>query len=187
RTNENTRFPAKKVDGRGMRPVSYGLPEELGKPDLRQEGRGIRAVSESSTTLADATLGRCGGLVYSPMKKTYKARSVVVLLLIVSSLFTVSVLISSPQPAASLVVRPEERAWRQHPTRSENFFSPAAEALRQGNLQEARQNLDSVASRHPEQAALARVLAGFYAHQAGDLRQAEEILSTAATPGGSLE
>ena len=43
--------------------------------------------------------------------KTYKARSLAALLLIVSSLFTVSVLISSPQPAASLTVRPQE-SWR---------------------------------------------------------------------------
>jgi soluble lytic murein transglycosylase len=123
--------------------------------------------------------------------KKYSARSIVVLFLIVSSLFTVSMLVSSPQPAASLIVRPEsteQRAWRQHhPTLPENLYAQAAEALRHGDLQEARQHLDSVASQHPDQAGQARVLAGLYAHQAGDDRQAEELLASAPAPGGSLE
>ncbi|HEY4592757.1 MAG TPA: transglycosylase SLT domain-containing protein [Thermoanaerobaculia bacterium] len=123
--------------------------------------------------------------------KKHSARFIVVLFLIVSSLFTVSVLVSSPQPAASLIVRPEsaeQRAWRQHhPTLPENLYAQAAEALRHGNLQEARQHLDSVASQHPDQAAQTRVVAGLYAHQAGDDRQAEEILANASAPGGSLE
>jgi soluble lytic murein transglycosylase-like protein/Tfp pilus assembly protein PilF len=121
----------------------------------------------------------------------YSARSIVVPFLIVSSLYTVSMLVSSPQPTASLIVRPEsaeQRAWRQHhPTLPENLYAQAAEALRHGNLQEARQHLDSVASQHPDQAAQAQVIAGLYAHQAGDDRQAEEILANASAPGGSLE
>ena len=123
--------------------------------------------------------------------KTYSTRFIVVLFLIVSSLFTVSMLVSSPQPAASLIVRPEsaeQRAWRQHhPTLPENLYAQAAEALRHGDLQEARQHLDSVASQHPDQTAQTRVLAGLYAHQAGDDRQAEELLANASAPGGSLE
>jgi len=123
--------------------------------------------------------------------KTYSTRFIVVLFLIVSSLFTVSMLVSSPQPTASLIVRPEsaeQRAWRQHhPTLPENLYAQAAEALRHGNLQEARQHLDSVATQHPDQAAQTQVIAGLYAHQAGDDRQAEEILANASAPGGSLE
>jgi soluble lytic murein transglycosylase len=123
--------------------------------------------------------------------KTLSARFIVVLFLIVSSLFTVSVLVSSPQPAASLIVRPEsaeQQAWRQHhPTLPENLYAQAAEALRHGNLQEARQHLDSIASQHPDQAAQTRVLAGLYAHQAGDDRQAEELLAGASAPDSSLE
>ncbi len=123
--------------------------------------------------------------------KTYSARSIVVLFLIVSSLFTVSVLVSAPQPVASLIVRPEsaeQRAWRQHhPTLPENLYAQAAEALRHGDLQEARQHLDSIASQHPDQADRARVLAGLYAHQAGDDRQAEELLAGASAPDSSLE
>jgi soluble lytic murein transglycosylase len=113
-----------------------------------------------------------------------KVRAVVVLLVLVSSLFTVSVLISSPQPTAGLTVKPQG-AWRQ--TLAGNLYAPAAAALRRGNLQDARQHLDSVAAQHPEQAAQARVVAGLYAHESGDLEQAEKLLSTAAIPGGELE
>ncbi len=123
--------------------------------------------------------------------KKHSARYIIVLFLIVSSLFTVSMLVSSPQPTASLIVRPEsaeQRAWRQHhPTLPENLYAQAAEALRHGKLQEARQQLDSVASQHPDQAAQTQVIAGLYAHQAGDDQQAEEILANASAPGGSLE
>ena len=78
----------------------------------------------------------------------YSTRFIVVLFLIVSSLFTVSMLVSSPRPAASLIVRPEsaeQQAWRQHhPTLPENLYAQAAEALRHGDLQEARQHLDAL-------------------------------------------
>ena len=119
--------------------------------------------------------------------KTYKARSLAALLLIVSSLFTVSVLISSPQPAASLIVRPQEPGRQQRPTLPGNLYAKAADALRQGNLQGARQQLDSIAAQHPDQAAQAQVVAGLYAHQAGNARLAGELLAAAPAPGGSLE
>jgi soluble lytic murein transglycosylase-like protein len=119
--------------------------------------------------------------------KTYKARSLAALLLIVSSLFTVSVLISSPQPAASLIVRPQESGRQQRPTLPGNLYAKAADALRQGNLQGARQQLDSIAAQHPDQAAQAQVVAGLYAHQAGNARLAGELLAAAPAPGGSLE
>ena len=55
-------------------------------------------------------------------------------------------------------------------------------------MQDARQRLDSVtAQAHPDQAAQAQVVAGLYAHESGDLEQAEKLLSTAAVPGGALE
>lgn len=119
--------------------------------------------------------------------KTYKARSLAALLLIVSSLFTVSVLISSPQPVASLTVRPQEFGRQQRPTLPGNLYAKAAGALRQGNLQGARQQLESLAAQHPEQAAQAQVVAGLYAHQAGDARLAGELLAATPAPGGSLE
>ncbi|HEV8583297.1 MAG TPA: transglycosylase SLT domain-containing protein [Thermoanaerobaculia bacterium] len=111
----------------------------------------------------------------------------VVLFLILSSLITVSMLVSSPETSASLEVKPE-RAWRQHhPTLPRNLYAKAAEALRHGDLQSARQQLDEVAGQHPEQAAQARIVAGLYAHHAGEEKLAEELLSAAADPGGRLE
>ena len=116
-----------------------------------------------------------------------KARAVVVLFVLVASAFTVSVLIGSPQPTASLVMRPNG-AWQpSHPTLPQNLYAPAAEALREGNLQDARQHLDQVAAQHPDQAAQARVVAGLYAHEAGEAALAQEILAGAADPKGELE
>ncbi|HEX9942391.1 MAG TPA: tetratricopeptide repeat protein, partial [Thermoanaerobaculia bacterium] len=115
-----------------------------------------------------------------------KVRSIVVLFLIVSSLFTVSKVVSFPEPAASLVVRPEG-AWRQSPTQSQNLYSKAAEALRQGDLQEARQKLAEVAAEHPGQAAQARVVAGLYAHEAGETALAGQLLAAASAPDGPVE
>jgi soluble lytic murein transglycosylase len=120
-------------------------------------------------------------------KTKSRIRFAVVLSLILSSLLTVSVLISSPEPDGTLVVR-SEGAWRHHsPTLSRNLYTEAAEALRRGNLQEARQELDQIAAEHPNQAAQARVVAGLYAHEAGDAELAERILSTAPAAGGPLE
>jgi len=117
--------------------------------------------------------------------KRSKTRTVVVVSLILSSVFTVSRLISSPTPTASLVVK-ADRAW-QPPTLPHNLYSRAAEALRQGNLQGARQQLDQVATAHPDQAAQTRVVAGLYAHEAGDDALAKQLLSAVSTPGGTLE
>ena len=118
--------------------------------------------------------------------KKFSARLAVCSFLILSSLLTVSILISSPEPSASLVVKPE-RAWRQHPTLSRNLYAQAAEALRRGDLQTARQQLAQVAAQHPDQAAQTRVVAGLYAHEAGDAELAEQLLSTASAPGGPVE
>lgn len=96
-------------------------------------------------------------------------------------------LISSPQPAASLTVRTQEPGRQQRPTLPGNLYAKAADALRQGNLQGARQQLDSIAAQHPDQAAQAQVVAGLYAHQAGNAQLAGELLAAAPAPGGSLE
>ena len=53
------------------------------------------------------------------------------------------------------------------------------------NLQTARQQLDRLASAHPEQAAQAQVVAGLYAHEAGDAALAGDLLTAAPGPGGS--
>ncbi|HSS48235.1 MAG TPA: hypothetical protein VLX28_04755, partial [Thermoanaerobaculia bacterium] len=54
-------------------------------------------------------------------------------------------------------------------------------------MQVARQELEKVASQHPEQAAQTKVVAGLYAHAAGDASLATSLLTEAATPGGALE
>ncbi|MFY9821543.1 MAG: transglycosylase SLT domain-containing protein [Thermoanaerobaculia bacterium] len=54
-------------------------------------------------------------------------------------------------------------------------------------MQVARQELEKVAARHPEQAVQTRVVAGLYAHAAGDASLAANLLTEAATPGGALE
>jgi soluble lytic murein transglycosylase-like protein len=117
--------------------------------------------------------------------KNLQARPVVVLFLIVSSLSAVSALLSSPQ-SAPLVVRPEG-ARRQPSTPSQNLYAEAAEALRRGNLQEARQELDSIAARHPDQSQQTRVVAGLYAHEAGKTELAGQLLAAVPASTGPLE
>jgi len=116
-----------------------------------------------------------------------KARAIVVLFVLVASAFTVTTLVSSPQPTASLLLGPERASQPDHPTLSQNLYAPAAEALRKGKLQDARQHLDAVAAQHPDQAAQARVVAGLYAHEAGDVALAQDLLSSAGDSKGELE
>ena len=119
--------------------------------------------------------------------KTSKVRLVVIAFLLLSTVFTVSVLISSPKPTGSLVVE-REKAWRpKSPSLPENLYAQAAQALRQNNLQAARQQLDEVAAQHPGEAARARVVAGLYAHEAGDRALAGQLLSASSVSGGPLE
>ncbi len=116
-----------------------------------------------------------------------RVRLGVLVFVVGSSLLTVSVLISSPRSAAFVVVPAKaERGWR-HPSSLPEMYAPAAQALRKRNLQEARQELEKVAVRHPDQAAQARVVAGLYAHAAGDANLATNLLTAAVTPGGTLE
>ncbi len=117
----------------------------------------------------------------------YTARSVVVLFLLLSSAVTVSVLISSPKPTASLVVVKPEGARRQSPTLPRNLYAQAAQALREGDLQEARQELEKVAAEHPDQAGQTRVVAGLYTWEAGEADEAERLLAAASAPESPLE
>lgn len=121
------------------------------------------------------------------MKTSPKIRLAVIAFLLLSSILAVSVLISSPEPASNLVVKPEG-AWRpSHPTLPENLYAQAAEALRTKDLQRARQSLAEIAARHPDQAAQARLLGGLYAHEAGETALAEETLASVSMAGGALE
>lgn len=66
-------------------------------------------------------------------------------------------------------------------------YAEAAHALRQKNLQEARQLLADVARDHADEAVRARLVDGFYAAETGEAKLAEELLSAASIPGGELE
>ena len=66
-------------------------------------------------------------------------------------------------------------------------YALAAQALRSGNLQTARQLLDEVARQWPGEAVRARVLGGLYSAEAGDKMAAEQLLGAAADPGGQIE
>ncbi|HSK75187.1 MAG TPA: transglycosylase SLT domain-containing protein [Thermoanaerobaculia bacterium] len=117
--------------------------------------------------------------------KTPTARIVIAAALAASSLLTVSVLRSAPPSKAGLVVEPDRTSAR--PTLPPNLYAEAARALRNKNLQQARQLLDQVSREHPDQAAEARVIAGLYAHEAGDAKLARELLQAASAPGAELE
>jgi soluble lytic murein transglycosylase-like protein len=108
------------------------------------------------------------------------------LVLLVFFLSTVSLLLSSPEPKAGLVVQ-TPRATAPRSPFPRNLYAEAAKALREGNLQEARQHLDRISREHPDQAAQARVLEGLYEHVAGDEEIAAELLAAASAPGASLE
>lgn len=119
--------------------------------------------------------------------KSLRIRLGVLVFLVVSALLTVSVLISSPPSAGLVVPAKSEKGWRRPSNLPENLYAPAAHALRKRNLQVARQELEKVASQHPEQAAQTKVVAGLYAHAAGDASLATNLLTESATPGGALE
>ena len=66
-------------------------------------------------------------------------------------------------------------------------YAQAAHALRNDNLQEARQLLTEVAREHADEAVRAKLVEGLYAVEAGNSRLAEELLSSVSIPGGELE
>jgi soluble lytic murein transglycosylase len=66
-------------------------------------------------------------------------------------------------------------------------YTQAAQALRQRNLQSARQILSEVAREHSDEAVRARLVEGFYAYEAGDADLAEKLLASVSIPGGELE
>lgn len=118
--------------------------------------------------------------------KNPTARIVIAAALAVSSLLTVSVLRSTPPSKAGLVVTEPARASAR-PAPPPNLYAKAARALRNKDLQQARQLLDQVSRENPEKAAEARLIAGLYAHEAGDTQLARELLQEASAPGGELD
>jgi soluble lytic murein transglycosylase-like protein/Tfp pilus assembly protein PilF len=118
--------------------------------------------------------------------KVSSARFLTAVVLILTFLATVPKLRSTPDSKATLVLPPGHLV-QQPLSPPANLYAEAAQALRKGNLQEARQNLEAVARETPSEAVQARVVEGLYAHEAGDPKLAGELLAASATPGGELE
>ncbi len=67
------------------------------------------------------------------------------------------------------------------------LYEEAARALRQNNLQEARQQLESVAEQNPREAERAHLLEALYAAETGDTVLAQELLAQPAGEDRSFE
>jgi len=110
------------------------------------------------------------------------------LVVLVLSLFCLVILhvqlsVSEGVQAATPTLRPAPPISTAHPTTP---YAQAAQALRENNLQMARQELESVARRHPEEAVRARLLAGLYAQETGDATEAGRLLAAMTTAGDRL-
>jgi soluble lytic murein transglycosylase-like protein len=66
-------------------------------------------------------------------------------------------------------------------------YSQAAQALRDDDLQLARQLLAEVAREHSDEAVRTRLVEGLYAYEADHPELAEELLASVSIPGGELE
>jgi len=111
-------------------------------------------------------------------------------LLVVSlvGLVFVYILISAPEGVQAATPAPAHVSTSTAPSSSPTArYSPAAQALRSGDLQTARQRLAEVARSFPEEAVRARLLDGFYAYETGDKRLAGRLLTEVSEPGGMLE
>jgi soluble lytic murein transglycosylase len=96
-------------------------------------------------------------------------------------------LVSVPEKVQAATPTPHHSAPSAPPSAPATRYALAAQALRSGNLQTARQLLDDVARQWPGEAARARVLGGLYASEAGDKRLAGELLGATSDVGGQLE
>ena len=100
----------------------------------------------------------------------------------------VPILSSSPTPQPALRVTEAQAAPQPDPhALSPILYSEAARALRQGDLQEARQKLEQIARERPAETANTLLLAGLYAQAEGKTRVADQLLSGVAQPGSALE
>jgi soluble lytic murein transglycosylase len=79
-------------------------------------------------------------------------------------------------------VSPTTPARTSRPSVTTGLYAQAARALRQNNLQEARQLLGELAESHPKEASRVQLVQGLYASEAGDPGLAQELL--AASPAG---
>ena len=96
-------------------------------------------------------------------------------------------LVSMPEKVQAATHTPHHSTASSPPPPPAARYAQAAQALRSGDLQTARQLLGEVARNWPEEAARAQMLGGLYASEAGDKRLAEQLLGAASDPGGQLE
>jgi soluble lytic murein transglycosylase-like protein/thioredoxin-like negative regulator of GroEL len=104
---------------------------------------------------------------------------VVVLLVCIAAVAHVALSVPKDVQAADSLTTP---ARTSRPSVATSLYAQAARALRQRNLQEARQLLQDVAKNHPREAARVQLVEGLYASESGDPGLAQELLAT--TPDG---
>jgi soluble lytic murein transglycosylase-like protein len=97
------------------------------------------------------------------------------------------VLLSTPSKVQAAAPRRSIQLSTPDPGSFTSRYSQAAHALRDGNLQLARQHLAEVAREHSDEAVRARLVEGLYAWEAGETGLAEELLGSVSIPGGELE
>jgi len=95
-------------------------------------------------------------------------------------------LLSTPNKVQAAPKRPIQLSTPD-PGSFTSRYSQAALALRQNDLQSARQLLAEIAREHADEAVRARLVEGFYAYEAGASDLAEELLASVSIPGGELE
>lgn len=98
----------------------------------------------------------------------------------------VHVALSAPKGAQAALSNPTPTRTSR-PSVPTGLYAQAARALRQSNLQEARQHLEAVAESTPGEAGRARLLEGLYAAVAGEADLAEELLAQAPGLDRELE
>lgn len=108
------------------------------------------------------------------------------LALLVCLAAVIHVALSVPKGAQAALSSPTPARTSRPPVPT-GLYAQAARALRDSQLQEARQHLESVAASHPKEAARVRVLHGLYAAEAGDSGLAQELLAEAGSPGSSAD
>ncbi|HYN22718.1 MAG TPA: hypothetical protein VE078_17290, partial [Thermoanaerobaculia bacterium] len=87
----------------------------------------------------------------------------------------VHVILSAPKGVQAAVSYPPP-ARASQPSVPTGLYAQAARALRQRNLQEARQQLEILAEKHPKEADRVRLLEGLYAYEVEEIELSEELL-----------
>jgi soluble lytic murein transglycosylase len=106
---------------------------------------------------------------------------VIVLLVCLAAVFHVALSVPKDVQAA---VSPTTPARTSRPSVATGLYAQAARALRQRNLQEARQLLAEVAESHPKEASRVQLVEGLYASESGDPGLAQELLATTPARDG---